>query len=403
MSITYDGAISVSAVTWRDGATDTTQNQVYIVESSSSTMRKYDLSTRSQVGSNINTLSTPSAITLATNLSSVIVSSAVTTVDIIENSSGYRTNIAGGLATGGTVKNQQIAGDTSTGICIAATNTTNTLVKVNANTQTVSQLSILGSGPSFTFTTVILKSAGRWLVGGNNSTVGNARIFEIDANGTIYDEMPLPMSPNGGTQTTSNVSAIAGMAYDTNILTIATADTVFIYDWTTKAQLYVFQTSTSSASDALILSNAASGECLLTCGVNTTPNNSVFELDFSVNPGQIKDSLFLTAINSVTAAGINTANNKGWALQNTATPKIHVFTITPRDTRTRTVTVQNGGSDVKCRLIWLDDTSSPAQLIFDTIMQSPATYRIPSNKTIVEIIKYGEGTTALWDLSRYTT
>ena len=108
MSIIYNGSISLTSSTLQDGIADPSNNQIYFVESTLPSFRKYDMSTFGFIGS-ATCLSSPGAICLINNASSVIASTSVTTVDFIENATNYRTNKAGGLALAGNAKNQRIA------------------------------------------------------------------------------------------------------------------------------------------------------------------------------------------------------------------------------------------------------------------------------------------------------
>ena len=79
--------------------------------------------------------------------------------------------------------------------------------------------------------------------------------------------------------------------------------------------------------------------------------------------------------------------------------------MAPRASTTRTFTVQNNGINQVARLVLLDDTGGQGTdtVLLDTKMQSPATYTVPTGKTIIEIVRIGEGTNSLWDVSTYST
>ena len=59
MSLTYNGTITPASVTLADAVVDTTNNQLYFVESTGPSMRKYNMSSLAQVGSNITCLASP--------------------------------------------------------------------------------------------------------------------------------------------------------------------------------------------------------------------------------------------------------------------------------------------------------------------------------------------------------
>jgi len=53
----------------------------------------------------------------------------------------------------------------------------------------------------------------------------------------------------------------------------------------------------------------------------------------------------------------------------------------------------------------LDDTTSNmvGRPLLDTYMQSPATYRVPTGKTLKVMVKVGEGEDAVWQINSLTT
>jgi len=406
MSIIYNGSISLTSSTLQDGIADPSNNQIYFVESTLPSFRKYDMSTFGFIGS-ATCLSSPGAICLINNASSVIASTSVTTVDFIENATNYRTNKAGGLALAGNAKNQRIAADTASGIAFYVSSTANKLVKLVGSPQSVTQITLPGVA-NFLPTCVILKSTGRWLVGGRFG-----KIYEINSSGNVVDELVVPLSPNTGILSTTAlgnlaIDAISSMSYDNNMLLVGTEQALMLFDYSTKTllkQMFIHQ-ATNQPQNA-VLCAAASGETVLSwsnafgAGVE---NNLIQELDFTVAPFQLRDNLHTDSTNKIVSTGFNPTTALGFALQQTS-EKIRIFSVVTRASTTRTFTVNPGGIDQKFRLILIDDSGGVgnASIILDTYAQSPATYRIPTGKTILELVKVGQGTNALWDYSRYTT
>lgn len=395
--ITDVGTISLSSVTSRDAVFDSNTGYIIYVESTGNTLRKYDPSTQSQVGGNITTLSTPAAVCMINSSSAAVFSSGVTTVDIIEISSGYRTNLSGGTALSSTVKSQQCAGDTSTATAISISATARKVVKVNNGA--VTSLTIQ-SDSSAIMNCCILKSSGRWLIGGQFG-----KIYEIDASGNIVDQLDIGLLDNAGQLGPVSGSLLSTtveyMSYDNNLLLVSTDGAVILLDWSTKTVLHRSNSNNNTLGNCLC---AASSGITLSSRPNTSSlNNTVWAWDFTNEPikmNENSDMYFLAATTATVAVGINPNNNYGFNVQGNT--QINVFTVAPRYSTTRTVTVPN---TAKFRLIWIDDTvgNGNTKILLDTFGQSPATYRIPTGKTIKEIVKVGTGTNATWGYGEFTT
>ena len=400
MSITYTGSINTKPSTLRDANYDPTTQALFVVESTTPTVRKYNLSTLAFIAS-ATCLVNPSGITLVNSASSVIVSSSATTVDFIENATLYRTNTTGGATTFAS-RSQQIAGDTTNGIAFAVGGAGKVTKITSSGTVTSTSISVIGGTSGFTPHCVILKSTGRWLVAGSHS-----KVYEIDTSANVVDQLTVTLTPNTGINDSVALAepTICSLSYDNNLLLVTTEDTLFLYDYVTKTKLWQQPINAQGSTDQLLLCASASGECLLSRDLTTTTeNNTIQEIDFTVAPVQVRDNLFAGASNPIVSLGLINGTNIGYALQQTA-ESILVMNVTPRFTTTRTVSVQLNGVDQACRLIWIDDTNGTGntQRILDTYMQSPATYRIPTGKTIIEIVKVEVGTGAQWGFGRFTT
>jgi hypothetical protein len=404
MSISFDGNIVVSSVAFESGVTHEGNNEVNLVESTGPTFRRYSLSSLTQVGTSVTTLSAPSGVTLINSSSAVVCSSGNTQVDFIEISSGFRTNHTGALQTPSTPdKSQYIAVDSASNTVMYISTSTSPMkvVKVIPN-QVISQIDIPAVF-SASLRCIISKESGRFLLG---DTIGH--IYEMDVNGNILDNFILPIpntEPTTNTGSAYSQLSIQSLAYSDNLLLATVGGSLngmmYLIDWTTKTVLQIIQTEPGSNFN--VLSNPASGVCLAGTQATTTANKPIHELDFTTNiPIHATSTLFTDSTGGIIACGINTTNNKAWALQE-STDRIRVFTVTPRESTTRLITVQDG-ANVEARVILIDDTTAGAsKIILDTYSLSPATYRVPSGKNIIEMVKYNDGVTAKWATSRYTS
>lgn len=401
MSLTYINGATLSSASIRNGCTDEINNQVLIVESTGPSLRKYNLNTVAQVGSNITCVSSPSAICLINSASAVITSSSSGSVDFIELSTNYRVNVTGAPTVSSTSSKQVIAADPTNSVAMACTSTAKQLVRINGstfNTTNLSNLEIVGSS---TFTCIILKSPGRWLAG---TSLGE--IVEVDSTGKVYDRMRISIENNVGREPDSGsllITDIYGLAFDNNMLLVSTGQGVLLYyDWTTKTLLNTRPICVFSGGQAFTLSNTASG---VTCGgsLSTSSGSPFVALDITCRGLDTDGYIFTGGTGAILAAGINTLNARGWFLFGST--NLRVFSLSPnRVTTTRTFTVTDSGQNVENELILLDyEASSIGKPILHTYMKSPATYRVESGKVILEIIKYGDGDNAKFAFNKYTS
>lgn len=400
MSLTYINGATLSSASIQNGCTDEINNQVLIVESTGPSLRKYNLNTVSQVGSNLTCLSSPSAICLINSASAVITTSSGSSVDFIELSTNYRVNVTGAGSVPNTGSRAVLAGDPTNSVALACTNTAKRLMRIDGSTFNITNLNNLEIVGSSTFTSIILKSPGRWLAG---TSLGE--IVEIDSTGKVYDRMRISIENNAGREPDSGsllVTDILGMAFDNNILIVSTGQGVLLqYDWTTKTLLTTRPCYAFSPSQAFTLSNSASG---VVCGGSSFSNAAPFvALDITCRGLDTDGYIYTGGTGATLACGINNLNARGWYLYGTTL--LRVFSLTPnRVTTTRTFTVTDSGQNVENELILLDyDASSIGKPILHTYMKSPATYRVESGKVILEIIKYGDGDNAKFAFNKYTS
>jgi hypothetical protein len=346
------------------------------------------------------------------NSASAVVVSNQNSVDFINMSNMYRQTVAGGAAcyvggTGTSDKQQLVAADLSAGVALAngANSVASTLVKITASPQAVSTFTIPVVGAGDNITAIILKSPGRWIVG---TFYGN--LFEIDSSGKVYDETSLSLiSPEGGARQSSQlyINTVHNMSYDNNLLLVSTPTGIFLLDWGTKT---IIQSKAgigaTSTANAFQICQGASGVTLAGDMASLGSSQSfIREVDYTIKPLTVSG---VAVSNGTPGAVVCVSPVSGIGAFISTNREGRAVTITPRDSTTRTIWVQSassGGTDQKARLTIIDDTAgvNNSFVILDTYMQSPATYRVPTGKTLMEIIKVGNGSTATWDVSRYNT
>ena len=401
MSISYNGSITLATSTMTDGVIDPTNNQLYVVEITGPSMRKFNLQTLAQVGSNITCLANPGVISLINAASSVIGSTSSTTIDFVENATGYRTNQAGSAVTIlNTLKGQRMASDTSNGIALACTSSSNTILKITS-AQTSTALSIKGM-PNFLSECIIFKSTGRFLIAGKFG-----KVYEIDTSGNIIDELTVTLDPNTGLLANTSDNAldlptIYFISYDNNLLTVTTDESVSVYDYSTKTKLWQHQMNQTSGGSQMVLCAASSGETLMSRNSTLTASSPVTEFNFTTYGPQQGDTLFTDNANLIFCTGFAPGLSYGWALHHTI-EKIRVFTVSAPSTTTQTVTLPS--PYLSGRLIVLDDTSGVGTVkrVLDTYCLSGNTYRLPTGKTLIGITKMYNGTNAFWCEARIST
>lgn len=402
MSLTYVASITPATATLRDGCTDEINNQVIIVESNSNTIRGYDLNTQVQNFS-WSISSTPSCVCMLTTGIAAVGYSNTAVIDFVQLSSGFRQSGTAANTTS-TVKGQLMAADFSTGTGFMTSNTARQYFKFTYSSGPGGVVtSIVNSAINASSQTncVILKSSGRWIFG---TTAG--QVFEVDAGGNIVDIADFGNIPNSGdlSVSTNTANTINYLSYDNNLLLIGWAQgTLTLVDWSTKQVLY--NQATGAQVPGSTLCAASSGISLISRNYTTnTTNNTISELDFTCGaPISSGLPLFTDQTSATLAMGINTTTGRGWALQ--TTPRIRIFDIAPRASTTKTFTYQPLGANVQFRLIVIDRTGGvgTGTRLIDTYAQSPGTYRVPTGKTLIVVVAYGDGANALYQGSQITT
>lgn len=403
LTLLASGFIGTS-VTYKDSCPAINSNAIVLVEDNTPSLRVYNASTLAFMASSTLVNTSAIAVTMVNALSALVMYSSVTSLDLVEIATGYRQNYVGGATPPGSrsLGGQMIAGDPSQNIALGITSTNIQLLKFNGNTFTVGLQ--LWAAENDTGTCIILKGPNRWLLGTLNGLV-----YEIDSFLNVIDSFNLRLVtfPVGTNNPLGNQNAlrVTQMAYDTNMLILETDGTaVLVVDWSTKTIIKTW-TPEAAVIQPLFFSQSSSGELLMTADQN---NDVMYEMDMTVSPLTVRGFFYTDSISPVATIGMN-ASGIGWFVDQASPVKIRSFNVTPRATTTRTITVMNtsgaGGVNQQARLTIIDDTSGTgtAFTILDTVMQSPGTYRVPTGRTLMEVVKVGSGVNATYDLSRYNT
>jgi hypothetical protein len=388
---------------FRDSCPNINTNSIVFIETQTPSIRVLNASTLAFMLSST-TLANPAGVSMINAASAIIPSTSATTIDLIEIATGFRQNYSGGLATfSKATGGQVVAGDPTTNIAFITSNTARTLVRFNGNNFTVSQPTLENADPNSIPRSIINIGPGRWLIGTSVN-----EIFEIDQNSNILDNFslrlatfPLGTSPDSG----SFAIPVNLMSYDNNLLLIETGGGTMLLDWSTKSILKTFQPEGNSSVPSFLFCNSSSGETIL-APFPAPPASVIYEFDLTISPLSVRSMYYVAGGNEIISVGMN-AFGYVWCADNNNPVSLKSFTVTPRNSTTRNITVMNttGGVNQQARLILVDDTSGAgfSNVILDTYMNSPATYRIPTGKTLMEIVKVGLGSTATWDVTRYNT
>lgn len=408
MPLTYQTATTItSSPTIRGGCTVEATNEALLLDSANSRVRRFSLSTFAETAS-ATCLASPAGIALINSSSAIICSSAGGTVDFFELASNTRSNVAGGITstTGGVT--QVIAGDTVTETVLYVGNGTS-IGRVRASGFAVSSITPRTSSSNRGFRCIINIASDRWLVG-----CSGGALYEIDSNGTVYKQMNLGAIPNVGLYDVVGASMLSAidistLYYDNNIIFAAsTSGQLYMVDWTSLEVIAREQVPVTSTTYCPVFCSTGSGSVVGNfSNASQNPGTVIWEVDiadrgpvFEVNP------LYnANAGSTIIAIDMNKNNGRGWYVQSTSGP-IKFFDVTSdRATTTRTFTVNPGGVHQRCNLTLYDETGGTAsgRPILDTVMQSPATYRVPTGRDVIELVQIGEGITSSWKVNRYTT
>lgn len=400
MSLTPLASTTLGVVTIKDSCGTLTANNLLLVEGTTPTVRQLSATTLAFISSSA-ILSAPAGVSMINTSSAIINSSLNTTWDLVEIATMYRQNYAGGATVSTSRGGQCIAGDPSTNIAIGVSSTRN-IVRFSGSSFSATVIT-LPINSNDIVKCVILKGPNRWLVGTNLGV-----ILEVDSNGYIWDTFNLRLNtwPLGGSNPLSGGTGIAAyqLAYDNNMLLVETGVSLLLLDWSTKTTLKTFAPEAGATISPVTMCNASSGVILFSPLV--AAQQIVYEMDITVSPLTVRSFCFMDS--TATMAAVNMASGYGWWVDQSSPAKLRSFAVTPRDTTLKTVTVMSassGGVHQAARLTIVDDTSGvgTSQVILDTYMQSPAIYRVPTSRTLMEATKVGLGSIATLDLNRYNT
>lgn len=373
-----------------------------LIEATTPSLRVFNSTTLAYILSST-CVSAPIGVSMINAASAIINSSLNGTLDLVEVSTGYRQNYAGGLTISTSRAGQTIAGDPSQSIAMGCSNSSS-VVRFSGITFTASQI-VLQDNSNDVVKCIILKGPNRWLVG-----TSQGMVFEIDSAGYVWDlwnvrlnTWPLgSLSPLGGTVAVT----VNQLAYDTNILLLELGVATMLVDWSTKTILKTYAPESSSVIPPIFFCNASSGVILMG-PVSPNPQQILYEVDMTVYPLSVRGFMYMDGTGNTSAINMN-ASGWGWWSDTSSPAKLRSFTVVPRDTTLRTITVLSAsanGIHQQARLTIIDDTSGvgTSSVLLDTFMQSPAVYRVPTGRTLMEMTKVGLGSLAAFDLNRYNT
>lgn len=402
MSISNIVTILASGVQARGTCANPFNNSMLLIDSSNGLIRQYDLTTYARFEPYCYLSNTqPIGIAMCSSSSAIISFSGLTAYDLVELSTGHR--VTGTLPNAApsqsstAAKGQQIAADPTNRYALFLSST-NALSLLNLNSPGIPSgvnLPVLRSGsvPS----SVILKETGRFLVG-----TSYGELLELGLSGTVISRMILSNSNTLGNQVTVMNPRVVGMAYDNNLLLVSTeVGIIYVIDWSTLTILRTY--GANNTPQGILLSDAASGVALASLAPVSTRNKCVVEVDFTVAPASFgTQPFFLNSGTQVVDIGINPNTGRGWVVQQTTTSgatttaTIFFFDSSTRATRLRTTSVTGIASTSRFRLIIIDRDNYTVYL--DTLASSPATYRVPEGKNIIEVVKLNDGTSGSYSL-----
>lgn len=401
MSLIFDADIAPASSLLRDGVTDKNNNEIIIVETSTPSLRVFNMSTKAQRGSNVTVLSSPAGVTLLTTASAVVISGTVTTYDLVELSSLTRQNYTGGNIAATIEKGQQIAGNTSLEIAFGTSSTAGNLVKFTNSFPTPVSIIQPPALSGSTATTIITKGS-NWLIGTNRG-----QVLEINSSGIVLDILSIDNSPNIGASGLET-PIVAGLSVANDFLAITTSQgLLYVYNWLTKTMLYKqpIGDSQSISGRGTVLCESSSGVTIFGNNKNVFDNNVAIELDFIQSPPQMRDILFTDSNGFVVASGINPNTAKAWILQQTVN-KIRFFDVSARVTSTRNTRIESpAGTSVRGRIIRIIDNGvGNTQIELDSAIDNQTTnFPVSSGKSIIEIAMTDSGINEKFSVSQYNT
>lgn len=365
---------------FRDGVA--LNGKLYVGDANNNIL-SYDLASNGMDYSRSLTIN-PSGVTLLTTASGCAVSNAVTTVDIIELSTGYSTNLSGGATCFAQTRGQNVAGNTDAQIAIASSNTVNQVVKITPTAVSTVSVSLGGAKASC----IVNLSSSLWLVGTNDG-----KVHEINDSGTISKTITLPNNSAG----TPPTIIVTGLAYYNDRLAVATKiGTGFIYTYSTSTVLEKFFTKGSTSGSSLCPS--PNGAFLYGSNGTNAACNGVVEC--FLKPFRAVDTYTLGDVAMVHSTGIDESTGKAWVIQQA---KIHIFDIGLKTTST-VQTRAIDGSDVAARILRIRVPRKGQAYIDSDQNISPGAANIEAVKDSEYIeVAIVSGTPDRYDIRRFST
>ena len=388
MSITYDSSVTVTSSTLRDAVVRESNNQLVLIEGTTPSVRIYDMSTKTQVGSNYTVSSSPKSISLVNSASAVVFSDTVNSVNFVELDSGYVQTVAGSsvLIPSGAIKGQLSAGNLTAGIALAANNTTNRVTRAVASSFSVANVTVdLGGGQ---IRSIINVDSNTWIAG---TTLG--QIIELNSSGVVTRRFDVTFKNNPGLSGMAD-PIITGLSYSNDILRVLTISGVcFTVYYPTGDVIYTqHNNGNSGTTSGSILCQASSGITLESYNSSSAVNQVIVESHFATNPYTSSDVLFLGATGGIISTGINNSTAKGYALQ--LSTVVYFFDITPPSYSDQTCGLEypaSTGVDGEYVIIQDDGVGSTSVKMSSAIAAETSDFPVPTGQTIRVVGAYETG------------
>lgn len=317
-SISFFGDIVVLSSTFK--AAYAYNGKLYTLDANN--WRRFDLTTLAPELGPIALTGTTSSITLLGAASSVITGST-TTIDIVENSSGFRQTITGGQAAP-ISKGQLSKGNPTSSIAFAASNTNNNIVKIDGSGSTITASVVSPAALSGTTARSFCLKDSNWLIG-----TANGKVIEINSAGTSSNTITLPTTPNVGTAPTRSVSGIS--YFNDKLATLDDRGVFYVYSYIASSIDYINMlgaATTAGAANGNVLCEASSGLIINGQQFTQTTPTAVNVVDITVKPVKILESVHMPdKTSTLVDCGIDNTINKAFVVS--GGNFIRVFDIIP--------------------------------------------------------------------------
>lgn len=398
MTLAYSGTIDVGSST----LVGAVESSGFVLTISTTTLKKWDLETGTQSGSDLVMSGTARGICVV-GASAVVSKSTSSNWSLVDIGTLYETNFSGGSASITNNGARSMASDRDSGVAFFGTTSSRNIGRFSGGSVTNISLDVGSNIVASSFlhktgtTNFFMACTGGW-------------IYEIDSSGNIVQERQISLDPSNYLHALASTPTLTvrSMAYIDGFLYIwgSIPQMLWVLDWTTGNLVHM----SSNLSTNMVVSDPASGMFLMgrdeTQQTNTA--SAIYEVSpyiygwGSVSPELDNSILYISSPGAYVSIGCNAASGIGWALQETI-DDLRIFSVTASSSLVETTHSSPNNEDF--RLIVVDETGGQGNLkvIVDTYTTSPRTLHLPGGKDILEIIKIGEGVDAQWDVSRYST